>query len=239
MNIVVLISASAEWEGVTPLFPDTEIQSSPFGESINLTRLPRLRGDTWNLTLYHSGWGKVASASVMQYVLDKHSPDLVVNLGTCGGFAGVVDQGDVILVEKTFVYDIVELMGDLEISGFYASTLDLSWLPEPYPHPVRRGTLASADSDLPPDKIAFLKSHGAIAADWESAALAWVAQKNKARLLILRGVSDIVSEQGGEAYNNIELFNERSRAIMKQLFAQLPDWLNRINRQGWAGRGAP
>lgn len=229
MNIVVLISAGAEWNAVKLLFPHAEIQHSPFGESTNLTRLPRLRGGTRHLTLFHTGWGKIASAAMMQYVIDKHAPDLVVNLGTCGGFAGVVEQGDVILVDRTFVYDIVELMGELDISKAYAASLDLSWIPEPYPHPVRRGTLASADSDLLPDKIAFLQSHGAIAADWESGALAWVAQKNQARLLILRAVSDIVSEQGGEAYDNIGLFEERSREIMKQLFAQLPDWLNRID----------
>lgn len=224
MKVVVLISATAEWEGIKPVFPNAEIQITPFGESINL------KHDTWNLTLLHTGWGKIASAAAMQYVIDHHAPDLVVNLGTCGGFAGVVEQGDVILVERTFVYDIVELMGDLDISTYYASALDLSWLSEPYPHPVRRGTIASADSDLPPDKIAFLKSNGTIAADWESAALAWVAQKNKVRLLILRAVSDIVSEEGGEAYDNIELFNQRARVIMKRLFEQLPDWLKNIDQ---------
>jgi nucleoside phosphorylase len=88
--------------------------------------------------------------------------------------------------------------------------------------------IASADSDLPPSKIPFLKSQGAIAADWESAALAWVAQRNNARLLILRGVSDLVSEEGGEAYGDIEIFNERARGIMQQLIEQLPEWLNAI-----------
>ena len=222
MKIIVLISAIAEWEGFKLLFPQCEIGQSPFGEFANLTL------DTVHLTLYHSGWGKIASAATMQYVIDHCSPDLIVNLGTCGGFEGVVNQGDVILVDKTFVYDIVELMGDLDISTYYASSLDLSWLAESYPHPVRRGTIASADSDLPPEKIPFLKSKGAIAADWESAAFAWVAQKNNAPLLILRGVSDMVSEQGGEAYNNIEIFNERAKEVMKQLFEQLPDWLNAV-----------
>jgi adenosylhomocysteine nucleosidase len=178
-----------------------------------------------NLKLYHSGWGKIASAAMMQYVIDHNAPDLIVNLGTCGGFEGVVNQGDVILVDRAFVYDIVELMGDLDISTYYSSSVDLNWLAEPYPYPARRGTIASADSDLPPDKIRFLKSKGALAADWESAALAWVAQKNQARLLILRGVSDMVSEQGGEAYNNIEIFKQRAKEIMKMLFDQLPSWL--------------
>ena len=141
---------------------------------------------------------------------------------------GGVEQGEIILVDQTYVYDIVELMGDLDIVSYYASSLDLSWLEEPYPYPVRRGMIASADSDLPPARIPFLKAQGAIAADWESAALAWVAQRNNAPLLILRGVSDMVSEEGGEAYNNIEMFNERARGVMQQLIEQLPDWLNAV-----------
>ena len=219
MNVIVLISAIAEWEAVKLLFPELKIEQSPYGDLTNL------KLGTQNLKLYHSGWGKIASAAMMQYVIDHDVPDLIVNLGTCGGFEGVVNQGDVILVDRAFVYDIVELMGDLDISTYYSSSVDLNWLVEPYPYPARRGTIASADSDLPPDKIRFLKSKGALAADWESAALAWVAQKNQARLLILRGVSDMVSEQGGEAYDNIEIFKQRAKEIMKMLFDQLPGWL--------------
>ena len=221
MKIVVLISANAEWEAVKVLFP-ASLSDTPFGETFEI------EPGGANLSLFHSGWGKISSAATMQYVIDHHSPDLLVNLGTCGGFVGSVNQGDVILVEKTFVYDIVELMEVEDISIHYASTLDLSWLPDPLPYAVRRGTLASADSDLLPEKIALLKSKGAIAADWESAALAWVAHKNNARLLILRGVSDIVSEQGSEAYGDIDVFKSRAREIMKKLFDQLPGWLNAV-----------
>lgn len=222
MKIIVLISAIAEWNAVKPLFPDAKMRHFPFGECFDIIIQDE------HISFFHSGWGKIASAGSMQYVLDRYTPDLVVNLGTCGGFEGVVNQGDIILVDRTYVYDIVELMGDLDIVSYYASSLDLSWLTEPYPFPVRRGLIASADSDLPPGKIPFLKSHDAIAADWESAALAWVAERNNARLLILRGVSDMVSEGGGEAYNNIEMFNERARGIMEQLIEQLPEWLNAV-----------
>jgi adenosylhomocysteine nucleosidase len=222
MNTVILISAIAEWEAIKPLFPEAKIQHSPYGECFTTIL------EDWHIMFLHSGWGKIASAGTMQYVIDTYSPDLIVNLGTCGGFEGVVEPGDVILVDKTYIYDIVELMGDLDIATYYASSLDLRWLSEPYPHPARRGMIASADSDLPPEKIPFLKSLGAIAADWESAAFAWVAQKNNARLLILRAVSDMVSENGGEAYNNIEIFNQRAKEIMKRLIEQLPDWLNSV-----------
>jgi adenosylhomocysteine nucleosidase len=222
VKIVVLISAIAEWEGVKLLFPALKIEQSPYGDLTNLML------GTQNLKLYHSGWGKIVSAAMMQYVIDHDAPDLIVNLGTCGGFEGTVNQGEVILVDRAFVYDIVELMGDLDISTYYASSVDLGWLAEPYPYPARRGAIASADSDLPPGKIAFLRSRGALAADWESAALAWVAHKNQARLLILRGVSDMVSEQGGEAYNNLEMFQQRAKDIMKMLFDQLPAWLQAV-----------
>ena len=230
MKIRVLISADAEWEAVKSLYPGSSIAYFPFGETLNLSlSTPALSNVAyWNLKLLHSGWGKISSAAAMQYVIDHDSPDLFVNLGTCGGFAGSVHQGEVLLVETTFVYDIVELMADAEISTHFASRLDLSWLPEPHPYSARRAVLASADSDLLPEKIPFLRSKGAIAADWESAALAWVAQRNNVRLLILRGVSDIVSDQGSAAYHNLEVFNQRAIEIMKKLLNQLPGWLQAV-----------
>jgi adenosylhomocysteine nucleosidase len=222
MNIVVIISAIAEWNAVKEIFPSLEITQSPYGESSKIII------NELEIKIYHSGWGKIASAGMMQHVIHQDNPDVVINLGTCGGFEGMVNQGDVVLVEKTFVYDIVELIGDLNIVEYYASTLDLSWLTEPHPFPTRRGLIASADSDLPPNKIAYLKSQGAIAGDWESGALAWVANKNNARLLILRGVSDLVNEHEGEAYDNLALFEERTKDVMKKLFDQLPSWINAI-----------
>jgi len=222
MNIAVIISANAEWAEVKPLFPDAKIEIYNYGEYFQTTV------DLIPLTFFHTGWGKTASAGALQYILDHFKPELVVNLGTCGGFAGVSLQGDLILVDQTWMYDIVELMDSADVSDYYASSLDLSWLAEPYPFPARRGIMASADSDLPPNKIAFLKAHGALAADWESAALAWVAQKNNARLLILRAVSDVVSEEGGEVYGDIASFNERTKDIMRMLVNQLPAWLKAV-----------
>ena len=222
MKTAVLISANTEWNGVKPLFEGAKMNIFPFGECFDA-----MLGEE-HVAFFHGGWGKTASAASIQYVIDHYSPDLIVNLGTCGGFKGIVEQGDLILVDGTFMYDIVELMDELEIATHYASSLDLSWLAEPYPFPVRRGLIASADSDLPPEKIQFLKSKGAIAADWESATLAWVVQRNNVRLLILRMVSDLVSEQDGEVYGDIEIFNERAKGIMKQLIEQLPGWLGCI-----------
>ena len=227
MNIVVLISADAEWRAVKSILSPAKILSTPLGEWFETF-------DVRPLTFFHGGWGKISAAATTQYVIDRFDPDLLVNLGTCGGFEGRVARGTLILVEKTIVYDILEQMTDSdEAIAHYAAEIDLSWLGESVQSSVIsdqfsvvRGLLVSADRDILASDIPMLvEKYDAIAADWESGAIAWVAKKNGVRCLILRGVTDLVSASGGEAYGNIELFHERTREIMKGLIEQLPRWL--------------
>lgn len=226
MNSVVLISAGSEWQVVMRILAPEEVQTSPYGETFLHPIGPH------QVRFFHAGWGKAASAGGMQYVCDHYSPDLVLNLGTCGGFEGLVGQGEVILVERAFMYDIVELMGEFgSVPAYYATELDLGWLPSDLPHPVLRAAIASADSDLQPERIPRLEAAGAMAADWESAALAWVARRNGVRLLILRAVSDLVVPGGGEAYGNHALYRQRTEDIMQNLLGQLPDWLEAVEDQ--------
>ena len=222
MKVVVIISANAEWRVVKEYYPNLEIQQSPYGEFANL------KLSTFNLQLFHGGWGKISAAASTQYVIDHFKPDLLINLGTCGGFAGRIETGTIILVERTLVYDIIEQMGDGDVAiKYYASDLDLSWLPVNLPYPTPRGLLVSADRDILVDDIPMLiEKYGAVAADWESGAIAWVAQKNNTRVLILRAVTDLVGGHGGEAYGNIELFHVRTKEVMGELLGQLPGWLN-------------
>ena len=231
MNAVVLISANAEWRVVKELYPTLEIQHSPYGEFADLPMLNLER-----LTLFHGGWGKISAAATAQYVIDHFKPDLLINLGTCGGFTGRIKTGTIILVERTLVYDIIEQMGDgAEAIEHYSTEIDLSWLDDRRwtaddgLSSIIRGLLVSADRDIVVDDIPMLiEKYGAVAADWESGAIAWVAKKNNIRVLILRGVTDLVGGDGGEAYGNIELFHERTKSVMRELFRQLPGWLNAI-----------
>jgi adenosylhomocysteine nucleosidase len=224
MKIVLIISANAEWRVVKELLPNLELHKTPYGESAYLTLITR------QLILFHGGWGKISAAATTQYVIDHFQPDLIVNLGTCGGFTGRIHAGTVILVERTLIYDILEQMGDnAEAIEHYATSLDLSWLPQKLPYSVLRGLLVSADRDIVVEDIPMLiEQYGAIAADWESGAIAWVAKRNGIRLLILRAVTDLVGGEGGEAYGNIKLFHERTKIEMKKLFEQLPGWLRQI-----------
>jgi len=229
MKSVVIVSADAEWRVVKELLPEVRIQSTPMGETF----------ENEGVIFFHGGWGKISAAASAQFVLDRFQPDLLLNLGTCGGFEGRIEQGAVILVEKTIVYDIVEQMTDSdEAIAHYSTKLDLSWLPRVLPHPVQRGLLVSADRDIVAGDIPMLvRKYNAVAADWESGAIAWVAKRNNARLLILRGVSDLVGAEGGEAYGNYELFIQRTKEVMKKLMEQLPQWLEAIDKVGQGLRG--
>ena len=233
MKPIVLVSANGEWNAVKSLYPDANIQQSPFGEYFDL------RVNDRDVMLFHGGWGKISAAATTQYVIDQFKPDLLLNLGTCGGFEGRIDRGTVILVERVIVYDIIEQMSDSdEAIKHYSTQPDLSWLPRILPFPVLRGLLVSADRDIVIEDIpSLVKKYEAVAADWESGAIAWVAQKNNVRVMILRGVSDLVSEEGGEVYGDYELFQHRTREVMKKLCDQLPKWLSAIEKveQGYRG----
>lgn len=246
MKTVVLISANSEWRAVKEFLSPTEIQSTPLGEFFtwapNTGKLDTGARDTVardaETRFFHGGWGKVSAAATTQYAIDHFRPDLLVNLGTCGGFAGRIERGTIILVTKTLIYDIIEQMSDPdEAIAKYSTDLDLSWLADGRPQTlghgpssIVRGLLVSADRDIVPGDIrGLVEKYGAVAADWESGAIAWVAKKNGVRCLILRGVTDLVSPEGGEAYGNIGLFHEATKSVMQKLIEELPGWLNRIS----------
>lgn len=225
-EVVVLVSADVEWRAVRELYPQANYHSSPYGAWFALP-VPASEGEM-QVCVMHGGWGKVAAAASAQYALDTWGPSLVVNLGTCGGFKDHIARNSVILVDKTVIYDILEQMGDQAAAiNYYTTELDLSWLQQPFPIPVVKGLLLSGDRDLVPDEIEDLHTmYGAVAGDWESSSIAYVAAHNDVRCLILRYVTDLVGSDGGEVYDGtLDLFEERANQAVTYLFSSLAAWL--------------
>ena len=224
MSVVVLISAGTEWRAVLEYVADAELSLSPYGPWFQQT----FASHDEPVIFLHGGWRKVAAAGSTQYAIDRWSPELLVNLGTCGGIEGQIEPGAILLAERTLIYDIVEQMGDQDAAlAHYATEMDLSWLEEPLPQPVVRGRLLSADRDLVVEDLPRLRREfDGVAVDWESGAIAYVADRNDVRCLILRGVTDLVGPEGGEAYDGtLTLFRERARGVMTDLLDALPAWL--------------
>ncbi|NPV86787.1 MAG: 5'-methylthioadenosine/S-adenosylhomocysteine nucleosidase [Anaerolineae bacterium] len=217
----VIISANSEWQIAKQFFALTATQRYPYGEwfSIYVDSQPTL--------FVQGGWGKVSAAASAQYVIDHWQPEVMINLGTCGGLGGSISQGEIILASETLIYDIEEKMGDpQEAIDAYTTKFDLSWLPAHLLQTVHTTRLVSADRDIAPQEVNMLREKfGAIAADWESGAIAWVAHRNHLPCLILRGASDLVNEMRGEAYGQPEVFQEGAKQVMQDLLQRLPKWL--------------
>ena len=220
MRVVVLIAADAEWAAAVGKL-DGVAGETPWGE----TRVIDVAGEA--VLFANGGWGKIAAAAAAQHLIDRYEPELLINLGTCGGFAGAVEQFDRVVAERTVVYDLIERMGDPEAAiAAYATAIDVDWLGDG--DDVRRGTLVSADQDVDPALVAQLAARfGAIASDWESGAIAHVAQRNDTRVLIVRGVSDVVGAAGSEVYGRESAFVEATARVMGDLLAALPAWIER------------
>jgi adenosylhomocysteine nucleosidase len=235
IGAAVVVCATSEWRALETLCPEPTRRSSPFGEWFVMPE--PVAG--FATAVVYGGWGKIAAAASVQYVIDRFAPELLVNLGTCGGLVGEVDRGDVLLADETLVYDIVEQMTDPdEAIAAFTTSIDLSWLEAaPYPSQVRRARLVSADGDIVPSQVGALRERfAAVAADWESGAIAWTCARNRVPCLILRAVSDLVDAAGGEVYDDYREFERRSLEVMDTLFGVLPAWLAAWRRRpaGWA-----
>jgi adenosylhomocysteine nucleosidase len=220
-RIAVVISANAEWTPAREALGPDRIARSPYGEYFthSIASEPIL--------FFHGGWGKIDAAASTEYIIGRWNPQLLINLGTCGGLDGRMERLERLLVNRTIVYDIREAIGDSsEAIAAYATDIDLCWLTDSangFPLKHRRAAMYSADRDLVASDVAELKRRfpDAVAADWESASIARVATRRGTRVLILRAASDLVSETQGEATGNLTLFQTNAVTSMRLLLDDL------------------
>src|SRR5436309_15091739 len=222
LSFAVLVSANAEWAAVKSAFPAPPMEHSPYGEYFF-----EYVGDD-RVLFFHGGFAKVAAAASTQYVIDHFHPACLINIGTCGGVEGRIGRFDVVVPDKLVIYDIYEAMLDDPAEGvpYYITQLDL---PAHFPTPAIRTTLYSADRDLTPATLREIEDrYHPVAVDWESGAIAWFAKRNQTPLLIMRGVSDLISLKKGEAEMNCALWVENTRRVMAVPVVRLPSWIARM-----------
>ena len=216
-RIVVLVSANAEWGPVVEALHPEVLGTTPYGVTFEC----EVAGE--RLRFLHGGWGKTAAAASTEYALSAWRPDLLINIGTCGGIAGRIGRGETIVVTRTIPYDIEEAMGDAaEAVQARTSDVDVAWLDGVLPM-ARRTHLVSGDRDLRPGDVQELvRRYDAVAGDWESAAIAYVASLRGTPLAIVRMVSDLVGTDGGEVIGDLPRFQDAAASVMRRLLDELP-----------------
>ena len=219
LKFAVLVSANAEWAVVKSIFHKPSTDRSPYGEYFFQDM------DDERVLFFQGGWGKVAAAASTQYVIDHFRPANLINIGTCGGVEGRISRFDVVVPDKLVIYDIYEAVLDHPDDAILNYVTELS-VPVRFPTPATRTTMYSADRDLIPATLREIEDrYRPTAVDWESGAIAWVAKRNGRPLLIMRGVSDLVSLEKGEVEGNWALFVENTGRVMPMLVANLPKWM--------------
>ncbi len=164
-----------------------------------------------------SGIGKVNAALSTQLLIDKYSPDFILNFGTCGGMNSNVEILNYYAIEKCcqFDFDLRELDGvplgyiqDYDSVYFTVSIDGLEFL--------NKAKLATADrficSDADADAINNLVKCDL--GDMEGGAIAQVCTSNSVPLYIIKGISDIHGRGTAQ---------EQFFANLKQVGAGFPD----------------
>lgn len=208
-RLVVVVCSDTEWRIVRDILKPIEISTSVFGELFEHN----------DALFFQIGWTKTVAAAGVQYVIDTYHPERVINIGTCGGFEGFASLDDIFLITKAVIYDLNERMGNPKrVIESFVTTLDISDISTTVANATKTATIASADADVDSAHIETLHTDfGAIVADWESGSVAYVARLNNQKLHILRGVTDIVSREGGDVYGNERLFEKRAVDVLRKL----------------------
>ncbi|TGN08720.1 hypothetical protein EHS11_13255 [Leptospira ilyithenensis] len=231
-DTLIIISADSEWVSIkkTLNIDSKIILHSPYGEYFSYT-LKNKSGDDKATLFLQGGWGKIDSAASTQWAITEFSPTSVINLGTAGGFIGKIKEGEILYVNQTVVYDIMERMGDSEAAIRHYTTdiksheVDLAKLNQITG--LKFGTILSADQDIDPNHLKFLMNkYHALAGDWESASIARICTKNQVPILILRGITDVVDpNRGSRTYGNLSDFQKQTEMIMAKELDLLSEFL--------------
>ena len=199
MLYTIQVSSENEWSSLKSFLPVTKFVTTPFGEGFTQFI------NNIECVFFKGGTSKTISAASCQYAIDKWKPQRHFIIGTAGGVANYLEEFDVVIANKTALYDFIFRMG--EPYEFIAKetivNIDNSWIDfSKLPKGTYEGFVATADMDVDYDTRIKLQAVNVLAADWESGAVALTCHLNKIPCCIIRGISDIPENSSVESSSN-------------------------------------
>ncbi|MHB9146694.1 MAG: 5'-methylthioadenosine/S-adenosylhomocysteine nucleosidase [Symbiobacteriia bacterium] len=225
-DLVVQVSAGLEWRSLLNLLGKGALpgETTPVGHSVEV--VIDTNSGPLAARLLHGGVGKIHSAAAAQYAICTWQPQLLALIGTCGALDPSLRELDVIVASRTIVYDIDAGMGEATAARIARFTTGLPALCEPphLPPGTRCGTLLTADHDLTQANADQVRQRfDALAADWESGAVARVCAMNRTPCLVLRGVSDIPD---ADVAGQLGKYEQNTPPVMERLWRTLGSCLD-------------
>lgn len=176
-----------------------------------------------NVVLVQSGVGKVNAAIGTQYIIDKYSPNYIINTGIGGGLGKELQVGDIVIGSEFVQYDFdvtaigyalgymctgvekdkpTKYYSDAKLVNKFEKALE-----EAAPNvKYHKGIIATGDcfvSSLE-KKLQIRDTFNAIAVEMEGAAIAQTANANKVPCVIIRAISDLADDTAATDHEFVE-----------------------------------
>lgn len=139
--------------------------------------------DGIRIVVVESGMGFARARRATQSLVDAHTPKWILSSGFCGGLLPNMKIGDIVMAGSVVDTHGHELSVDLDV-------------PADPEHGLHVGRIVTTDSmvRLVEDKKALAEKYQAVAVDMESLAIAQICRDTKTRFLVVRSVSDDLSQ---------------------------------------------
>jgi len=212
MSVIAILGIASEIRFLRQRLDAPSVETTPAGT------FWRGRWGQHEVILAQCAIGKVNATMALQWLIDRHAPDVLLNFGSSGAIAPQLRVGDVVIADQVVPYDV----GVFLERGFVTTGNELPnrghahWRVFPADprlvHLAQKATerakLASSDGNRPGrawvgtiasgDQVIFAdeqkrwlhETFGALAVENEGAAVAQVAAAHGLPWLVLRGISD-------------------------------------------------
>ena len=184
-----------------------------------------------NVSAVYSGVCKVNAAIAAQLLIDMFHVDLIINAGTAGGMKERVQLFDTVISERVIYHDVADdILTDFHPwlkSNYFLADQELCAIARAYSrtskHPVLFGTMVTGEQFIEDEKREEINQKFApLPTDMETAGVAHVCYVNRIPFLAVRTITDTVTHQGIETFDqNCEAASEISAEIVLGILGQL------------------
>ena len=163
-----------------------------------------------------SGQGKTNSSIFTQVLIDKFSPDLVLNIGICGGISSNSSLSDIYLGKKHCHYDIRKKQSQLKFPYqlFYEADKDVIHSFSKHDPSLKMGIFGTGEGFVTTYKqrTSLINDFHIDCVDMESASIAQCCFLNKISFLSIRIVSDKANSQA------VNIGEMEQKMLMSKIF---------------------
>ena len=184
-----------------------------------------------NVSAVYSGVCKVNAAIAAQLLIDMFNVDLIINAGTAGGMKEGVQLFDTVISERVIYHDVADdILTDFHPwlkSNYFLADQELCAIARAYSrtskHPVLFGTMVTGEQFIEDEKREEInRKFDPLSTDMETAGVAHVCYVNRIPFLAVRTITDTVTHQGIETFDqNCEAASEISAEIVLGILGQL------------------